>query len=126
MPDFSAKSEERLLTCHPDIVNICRTVIRDYDFSVLCGYRGEEEQEAAFAAHTSLVRFPNSMHNRKPSFAIDLAPYPIDFDNVDRFHELAGRMLEVAALFDVPLTWGGHWKTFKDYPHYELPKLWGG
>ncbi len=57
-----------------------------------------------------------------PSLAVDLAPYPIDWNDLKRFHELAGRILEVAALLDIPLTWGGHWHSFKDYPHYELPK----
>jgi peptidoglycan L-alanyl-D-glutamate endopeptidase CwlK len=120
MPYFSEKSEMRLAQCDPRLQSILRTVIQDYDFSVLCGYRSEIEQNAAYANGNSKLRFPKSKHNIKPSLAVDIAPYPIDWDNIERFHELAGRVLEVAHLLDIPIEWGGHWIRFQDLPHYEI------
>lgn len=117
---FSKRSESRLETIHPDLQTILRTVIQDYDFSILCGYRGEREQNHLFNTGKSLLRFPKSNHNTKPSRAVDVAPYPIDWEDLNRFHELAGRILEVANLLNIGLTWGGHWKTFPDYSHFEL------
>ena len=120
MPAFSKQSEAKLATIHPDLQNILRTVIRDFDFAVLCGERGEAEQNKAYNTGKSKLRYPLSKHNHKPSLAVDIAPYPIDWYDTGRFHELAGRVLEVAALFDVPIVWGGNWETLKDYPHFEL------
>jgi peptidoglycan L-alanyl-D-glutamate endopeptidase CwlK len=126
MATFSKVSEERLRTCHEDIQAVCRAVIHDFDFSVLCGYRGEEEQNAAYSDGKSRLRYPASAHNKKPSRAVDLAPYPIDWNDEERFHELAGRILETAALMGIVMKWGGHWKTFKDMPHFEIPELQRG
>jgi peptidoglycan L-alanyl-D-glutamate endopeptidase CwlK len=120
MYNFSNVSEQRLLTCHASIQTVCRTVIQDYDFMVLCGYRDETEQNNAYNSGASQLEYPKSKHNTMPSLAVDLAPYPIDWDDLKRFHELAGRVLEVASLLNIQIAWGGHWKKFKDYPHFEL------
>ena len=64
-------------------------------------------------------QWPDSKHNSIPSLAVDLAPYPIDWSDLYRFHELAGRMLQVAALFDIDMTWGGHWSK-PDMPHFQV------
>lgn len=120
MPKFSPTSEARLKEVDPALQTILRTVIQDYDFSVLCGYRGEAEQNLLFSGGKSQLQWPKSKHNVMPSRAVDVAPYPIDWNDLSRFHELAGRILEAAHLLNIPITWGGHWKTFKDYPHFEI------
>lgn len=123
MPYFSSQSEARLKQCDQRLQEILRTVIQDYDFSVLCGYRSKDKQDEAYANGRSKLRYPNSKHNTLPSLAVDIAPYPIDWDDIERFHELAGRVLEAAHLLDIPIEWGGHWKTFKDYPHYQIAEV---
>jgi len=127
MPRFSSTSKRRIATCHEDLQSVLRTVIRTFDFSVLSGHRGEDEQNALYTqgrtepgSIVTNVQWPDSKHNTSPSIAVDIAPYPIDWDDLTRFHELAGRMLQTADLFDVTLEWGGHWSRFKDYPHYQL------
>ena len=126
MPDLSDASSRNLETCHQSIIEICRTVIRDYDFTVLYGHRGEELQNGLYAQGrtapgqiVTYCQWPDSKHNSIPSLAVDLAPYPIDWSDLYRFHELAGRMLQVAALFDVDMTWGGHWSK-PDMPHFQV------
>ena len=94
--------------------------ILKYDFSILQGYRGEEEQNAAYEAGNSKLKYPDSKHNSLPSRAVDCAPYPIDWDDTERFKEMACVILEEASVAGVKLRWGGNWKTFKDYPHFEL------
>jgi len=44
--------------------------------TVSCGFRNEADQEAAFAAGTSKEHWPNGKHNRRPSDAADVEPYP--------------------------------------------------
>lgn len=131
MPRFSKISEERLLTCHPDIIRVCRELIKQYDFSVLCGYRDQEEQDKAFNEGNSKVIYPNSKHNTKPSLAVDLAPYNetephIDWGNVSAFKEMWLRFDAIARLLKErgeimsDFIWGGEFKTLKDCPHIEI------
>lgn len=126
MPKFSLYSKQRLATCHPDIRKVCEQLIKTYDFSVTCGHRNKADQEKAYKAGNSKVRFPNSAHNKLPSHAVDLVPYPVNWDDIGRFKELAAGFMAVAELmYDLGIisskfVWGGNWKTLKDYPHFEI------
>ena len=126
MPHFSDKSDRNLNSCHHLLQRLMDSVIIDYDFSVICGHRGEKEQNDAYSKGNSKLKWPNSKHNSMPSLAVDIVPYPLDWKNISSFKALA---LQVKKVWDkIPeaeregfdLSWGGDWKTFKDYPHYEL------
>jgi hypothetical protein len=43
------------------------------------------------------------------AIAFDLAPYPIDWEDRERFALLAGRVLQEAARQGVPMVWGNDW-----------------
>lgn len=86
---------------------------------VLCGHRGQADQDAAFAAGTSKLKWPRGKHNKMPSLAVDVAPEPIDWNNVAAFEKLAKHMLEIAAEEGVDIVWGGAWKM-RDLVHFEL------
>lgn len=79
MPTFGPSSRKRLDTCHPDLIRVMEKAIQVVDFSVLCGYRSEEEQERAFSMGRSTKQYPYSRHNQIPSQAVDIAPWPIDW-----------------------------------------------
>jgi peptidoglycan L-alanyl-D-glutamate endopeptidase CwlK len=119
---LSPESKERLETCHPKIKAVVyrATELSPIDFTVLCGHRGQADQDAAFAAGNSKLKWPHGNHNKLPSLAVDLAPYPIDWKDLTRFGILAGAVLASARLLGVELSWGGQWTTFKDYPHFEI------
>ena len=38
------------------------------------------------------------------------------------YHKIAAAMKEAARQVGVPIEWGGDWSTFKDGPHFQLPK----
>lgn len=128
MPEFSKASKKELASCHPDIQRVLNEVIQYVDFTVLEGHRGEEEQNAAFEAGRSKLEFPQSLHNHRPALAVDIAPYPIDWQDWRRFDLLAGYVLGIASHLGVNLRWGGDWdsdkdmadQTFHDLPHFEL------
>lgn len=128
MPKFSKTSEARLSTCHPDLQTVCRELIKQYDFSVLEGHRGEKAQNAAFERGNSHVRYPNSAHNKMPSLAVDIAPYPIDWGDLGRFREMIYRFDAVACVLRARgeiqsrFEYGADWPNFKDYPHVEIKK----
>ncbi len=60
-----------------------------------------------------------SNHNSNPSKAIDVAPFPIDWNNIQRFLDMAKVIKESAKTVGVEITYGGDWKM-KDYPHFEV------
>lgn len=85
------------------------------DLTVLCGYRGEAEQNAAFDRGASKLRWPRSKHNKVPALAVDIAPYPINWNDRAAFEALREFVLKVAAELGIPIrviSW--------DLPHFEL------
>lgn len=121
MPSFSKQSLDRLATCHFDLQRVLFEAIKYIDFTVICGFRDKAEQDAAYKAGNSKLRWPMSRHNSTPSEAVDVCPYPIDWRDTERFAYLAGVIMTVAGQLGVELTWGGTW-TFRDRPHFELKK----
>jgi peptidoglycan LD-endopeptidase CwlK len=99
MPQFSQSSAEKLSTCHSDLQILCKKLIERYDFTVICGHRGEEDQNTAYKEGNSKLQFPDSKHNTVPSLAIDLAPYEstgIDWGKLQSAY-FAGQVIGLAA-----------------------------
>lgn len=130
MSNFGATSLKKLSECHPDLQKVCRKAIEIMDFTVLCGHRGKADQDKAIEAGASKVKYPKSKHNLYPSVAVDLAPYPVNWDDLYKFYLLAGVILAVAHSLDIKLRWGGdfnmNWdlgdQKFIDLPHFEVIK----
>lgn len=120
MPKFGKRSQKHLGTLDTDLQLILNEAIKYVDFSILCGFRDEEEQNKAFNGGYSKLKFPKSKHNKLPSLAVDVAPYPIDWNDAKRFYFLSGTIMVVAQQLEIKLIWGGHWQSFKDLPHFEL------
>ncbi len=129
MPIFSERSLSILETCHIDIVRIMMDVIPHFDCSIISGYRGEDDQNELFRQGLSQKKFPNSCHNISPlSVAVDIAPYPIDWMDLEQFTYLAGFVKGIAIQRGIQLRWGGDWNNnyqvsdehFRDFGHFEL------
>lgn len=120
MPTFSKKSLEKLATVDRRLYDICSEAIKYTDFAVICGHRNEQDQNLAYETGTSKLQWPNSKHNTSPSQAVDIVPYPIDWKDIERFKRLAIVMKKAASDLQIGISWGGDWKRFKDYPHWEL------
>lgn len=52
--------------------------------------------------------------------AVDLVPYPVDWNDLNKFRTIAVAMKAAANELNVKISWGGDWKKTKDYPHFEL------
>lgn len=126
MPKFSLRSKEQLTTCHPDIRAVCNELILYTDFSVTCGHRGKADQTKAYKEGKSKAMWPKSAHNSLPSKAVDLVPYPVDWEDIGRFQQLYGAFMVVAqqlrerGIIKSEFVWGGNWKSIKDFPHFEI------
>ena len=81
----SARSIERLETCDQRLVAVVNEVVKHFDCTILEGWRSEEDQNEAFRTGKSKLKYPEGKHNKQPSFAVDVAPYPVDWENLDRF-----------------------------------------
>ena len=130
MPRFGKRSKERLATCEKDLQMVFNEVIKYVDCSVLEGHRSKDRQNALYEDGKTKVRYPNGRHNHSPSRAVDVCPYPIDWDDRERFHLFAGFVLGIANQMGIKLRWGGDWNMnfevddnmFDDFPHFELIK----
>jgi hypothetical protein len=120
MPKFSRASKRKLEECDNRLQTVMNEAIKYYDFSVICGHRGKADQNIANTRGFSTKKWPNSRHNKFPSKAVDVAPYPINWENINRFYELAGVIKTTAKQLKIKIQWGGDWKAFKDYPHWQV------
>jgi peptidoglycan L-alanyl-D-glutamate endopeptidase CwlK len=131
MPRFGKRSKEKLATCDERLQKVFNEVIQRVDCSVLEGHRSEERQNKLYEEGKTKVRYLSKRHNAKPSRAADVVPYPVDWNDRERFHLFAGFVLGVAHRMDIPLRWGGDWNQnfevddnkFDDFPHFELKEL---
>lgn len=120
MPEFSSTSLTRLATCERDLQALFLCVIRERDCIILCGHRGEADQNKAFDEGKSKLRWPHGNHNKMPSRAVDVAPYPLDWEDKAAFVELSKVVKKHAAKLGIRVSWGGDWQGFVDLPHWEL------
>jgi len=96
------------------------------DLIITCTWRSEEEQAELYShGRTKPGQIvtqidgvtKKSNHNHKPARALDFAVLiggKISWDPVE--YKPVGELAVAEGLI-----WGGNWKTFKDYPHLELP-----
>ena len=128
MAKFGTRSKQRLSTCDNRLQEIFNEVIKHVDCAVLEGHRSEERQNKLLKEGKTKVAYPKGRHNSFPSLAVDVAPYPIDWKDRERFHLFAGFVLGVASGMGITLRWGGDWNMnfevddnkFDDFPHFEL------
>ena len=118
---LSPRSRSRLLGVHPDLIRVIESAIlvSPIDFMVVEGRRDKTRQAALVKA--GLSRTMNSRH--LTGHAVDLA---VLLDGEVRwdwpgYRILARTMKETAAKLNIPLEWGGDWKSFPDGPHFQLP-----
>ena len=128
MPHFGKTSKKRLSTCNSKLQEIFNEVIKHVDCSVLEGHREKDRQNKLFKEGKTKVKYPDGRHNRQPSSAVDVTPYPVDWKDRERQTLFAGFVIGVASQMGINLRWGGDWdqdfqvvdNRFDDFPHFEL------
>jgi peptidoglycan L-alanyl-D-glutamate endopeptidase CwlK len=128
MPKFSEASLKKLNTVDPRLQFLLKEAILRVDFSIVAGHRNEADQNEAYRAKKSTKMWPNSKHNKLPSMAVDIAPYPIDWTDKAAFAYLQGYIRRIADELGIKIVWGGDWngnwrtedERLVDMPHIEL------
>lgn len=129
---LGARSLAALEGVHPDLVRVVRRAITisPQDFLVTCGVRTPAEQRELYAQGrtkpgkkvTWTLVSNHFKHADGFGHAVDLCPYPVDWNDLKKFATIAKAMKDAARLEGVPIAWGGDWRTSKDSPHFELAR----
>ena len=120
---LSKRSEDNLIGVHPQLVSVVRRglILSPVDFTVVEGLRTIERQRQLLAQGVSKTL--NSRHIKGE--AVDLYPYydgkvQIPKSSHNSWFLIAEAMAEAAEEQGVRITWGGHWVTIIDMPHYQI------
>ncbi len=122
MYKLSQRSKDRLKNVHPDLVKVVEHAIEitTVDFAVLEGLRTPERQKVLKDAGASQTL--NSRHIT--GHAVDLGAW-VDGEvrwDWPLYNQISKAMKAAAAELKIPIEWGGDWRTFKDGPHFQLPR----
>ncbi|ABR68733.1 putative endolysin [Escherichia phage phiEcoM-GJ1] len=123
------RSLDRLKGVNPPLVAVfkraCETM--PFDVTVLEGLRSYERQQELLKQGATKVSISRHMSGN----ALDIAPYPIDWNDLERFQIVAEHMFKAAKELGIVIRWGGTWERsftkpvkwakFLDAPHFELP-----
>lgn len=157
---LGTRSLARLDGVHPDLVRVVMRAALlakpEEDFTVLEGVRSREQMAINYGkgrtasqceakgvpgkyarpgdAKVTWLNNPYASNHRKMldgfGHAVDLAPWPIDWNNLKRFDALANLMFRAASIERVAIRWGADWdadgnfreKGEGDSPHFELSR----
>ena len=117
---LGTRSLQSLSGVHPDMVAVVKRAIEitGVDFTVIEGIRNINRQRELFKAGKSTTM--NSRHIT--GHAVDMVPWPVDWNDLGRFEVMSKAMKTAAEELNIPIVWGGDWKSFYDAPHFELDR----
>ena len=124
MYKFGKRSRDRLKGVDSRVVNVLNELIKIMDVTVIEGLRSAERQKELLAKGASKVKYSKHMEGK----AVDIAPYPIDWDDRERFHYMGGMIRGIAKALNLDIRWGGDWDSdgeikdnkFDDLVHIEI------
>ena len=101
--------------------------ITSQDFLITCGVRTPAEQAKLYAQGrtapgpkvTWTLKSNHFVQKSGYGHAVDLCPFPVDWNDRRKFHVIASAMKQAALAEGVKIVWGGDWGT-PDLPHFEL------
>lgn len=147
---YSTNGQAKLLTCDVQLQALFNEVANYANCTIQTGHRPEWEQNEAYEKKTSTVRWPDSKHNKLPSLAVDVVPFPIvwpDFvktkerarlgdtkaiddyaRDLGRLYMFVGLVRGIAHGMGIKIRCGADWdgdmdvkdQNFHDLPHFEL------
>jgi peptidoglycan L-alanyl-D-glutamate endopeptidase CwlK len=124
MPKFGKRSKERLRGVDARLVSVLNELVKIMDVTIIEGLRSEQRQEKLLKEGSTKTKFSKHITGK----AVDLAPYPIDWKDRDRFHYMGGMIRGIAKQLNVNVRWGGDWdgdgetkdNRFDDLVHVEI------
>jgi peptidoglycan L-alanyl-D-glutamate endopeptidase CwlK len=147
------KSLSKLFGVHPDLVAVVKRAIElsEQDFLVLEGVRTEQRQRELYGQGrtpeqlrqagvdpklakskmqvvTWTLRSNHFAQADGYGHAVDLVPYPVDWNDLAKFDAIAVAMMKAADELGLTIRWGADWdqdgkkreRGESDSPHFEL------
>ena len=117
---LGTRSLQNLSGVHPDMQAVVKRAIEitEVDFTVIEGIRHIDRQRQLLKEGKS-----TTLNSRQiTGHAVDMVPWPVDWEDLDRFETMAEAMKDAAEELDISIVWGGDWKSFYDAPHFELDR----
>lgn len=119
---LGVRSKLKLIGVHPDLVKLATRAIElsPLDFTITEGLRTVQCQKELFAAKATQTM--NSRHIT--GHALDFAVLVVGKVRWDwpLYERVANAFKQAAKELQIPIIWGGDWKTLKDGPHIELDR----
>ena len=154
MAKYGKSSLEKIGTCHPDLITVLLEAerISPIDLTVIEGIRSAARQRRLYdqgrtepgkivthvdgfsrrskhqAVHRLSLEPVIDGNSDAVSLAVDIGPYPLDWNDAFGFGVVYAVMLQAAANVGVRIKSGADWDSdgdrsdqrFNDYPHFEL------
>lgn len=125
MYQWSKTSRERMQGVHPKLLSVCDKALSYgiMDITVLPdgGVRTpQRQQELVNKGVSKTLKSKHLIQKSGYGEAIDLAPFPVDWKDTERFEELAKLMKKSAQELGVVIEWGGDWHSLIDMPHFQM------
>lgn len=133
------RSRERLVGVHPNMVKVIEraAALSSQDFTILEGVRTPARQKELYAQgrtrpgkKVTWTLTSNHFINPKTGHghAVDIAPWPIDWNDTAKFDAVAKVMFQAAKELGIKIRWGADWdqdgkareRGESDSPHFEL------
>jgi len=124
MPRFGKRSRGRMKGVDAKLQNVFNEVVKEFDCAIIEGLRSQERQNELVEQGKSQTKFGKHVQGK----AMDVAPYPIDWGDRDRFHYFGGYVKGIAKSLNLRVRWGGDWdgdfetkdNKFDDLVHFEI------
>ena len=124
MYKFGKRSRERLKGVDTRLINVLNELIKMMDVTIIEGVRTKERQAKLLKQGATKVKYSKHMEGK----AVDLAPYPIDWNNRDGFYYMGGMIRGIAKQLGLNIRFGGDWdsdgdtkdNSFDDLVHVEI------
>lgn len=135
LTELDERSAKNVATLHPKVQQVFKNWILEcqilakaygYEYKAISGNRTWEEQEKIYAQGRTAPG--KIVTNAKPGFsnhnygiAVDMGVFKegkyLDGSKPSEAEAFHRKAAEIGAKYN--LEWGGSWKSFKDYPHFE-------
>ena len=124
MYKFGKRSRERLKGVDTRLINVLNELIKMMDVTIIEGVRTKERQAELLTQGATKVKYSKHMEGK----AVDIAPYPIDWENRDGFYYMGGMIRGIAKQLGLKVRFGGDWdsdgdtkdNSFDDLVHVEI------
>ena len=128
MYKFGKRSKSRLKGIDPRLREVLDELIKIMDVTIIEGVRSTEKQQEYFKKGKRKIDGIKKKGQHQIGKAVDLAPYPIDWNDRDRFYYMGGMLRGIGHMLGYKLRFGGDWdgdgqtkdNSFDDLVHIEI------